>query len=48
MNVLLNKLNPEDDVILTTILMQKIIEFGGRLIGIVNRISHQERELLDV
>lgn len=29
-------------------LMQKMVQFGGRLIGIVHRISHQERELLDV
>jgi ABC-type multidrug transport system fused ATPase/permease subunit len=47
-NVLMNKKNPEADIVMTTVIMQRMIDLGCRLLSVIHRISHQERELLNV
>jgi hypothetical protein len=47
-NVILSKNDPTIDIVMLTILLQRMVDLGGRLIGIVHRISHFEREAIDI
>jgi hypothetical protein len=44
----LAKRNNNIDIIMLTLLLQRMIELGGCLIGLIHNVSHFEREALDV
>jgi ABC-type multidrug transport system fused ATPase/permease subunit len=47
-NVILSKNDPDTDIVMLTLLLQRMVELGGRLIGVVHTLSHFEREAIDV
>lgn len=48
-NVILTKANnPDLDIIMLTLLMQRVIGLGGSLIGVLYSINHVEDEALEI
>lgn len=47
-NVIASKSDPDTDIVMLTLLLQRMVELGGTLIGVVHTVSDFEREALDV
>jgi ABC-type bacteriocin/lantibiotic exporter with double-glycine peptidase domain len=47
-NVIMSKVNGVTDIIMTTLLLQRMVELGGVFIGVLHRVTSFEREGLGV
>jgi ABC-type multidrug transport system fused ATPase/permease subunit len=47
-NVIASKSDPDTDIVMLTLLLQRMVELGGTLIDVVHTVSDFEREALDV